>query len=73
VKWRPIVITGLAVAALAVLVIWLQHARLVGHWVQVHTGIVNEPGPITGSGLDSAPTLKSSAFSARSPRASTRW
>jgi hypothetical protein len=48
VKWRPIVVAGLAVAALAVLVIWLQHARLVGHWIQVHTGTVNEPGPYYG-------------------------
>jgi len=48
VKWRPIVIIGLAVAAAASLVIWLQHARLVGHWLQVHTGTVNEPGPYYG-------------------------
>ena len=38
-KWRPIVIACVAVAAVAVLVIWLQHLRLVGHWLQVHTGI----------------------------------
>jgi hypothetical protein len=48
VKWRPIVIAGLAVAAVAGLVIWLQHARLVGHWFQVHTGTINEPGPYYG-------------------------
>jgi hypothetical protein len=48
VKWRPVVIAGLAVVAAAVLVIWLQHLRLVGHWLQVHTGIVNEPGPYYG-------------------------
>jgi hypothetical protein len=48
VKWRPIVIAGLACGAVAVLVIWLQHARLVGHWLQIHTGIVNEPGPHYG-------------------------
>ncbi len=47
-KWRPIVIAGLAVAAVAGLIIWLQHARLVGHWVQVHTGTVNEAGPYYG-------------------------
>jgi hypothetical protein len=48
VKWRPIIIAGLAVAVVAGLVIWLQHARLVGHWVEVHTGTVNEPGPYYG-------------------------
>lgn len=47
-KWRPIVIAALAVAAVAGLIIWLQHARLVGHWLQVHTGTVNEPGPYYG-------------------------
>jgi hypothetical protein len=47
-KWRPVIIAGLAVAAVAGLIIWLQHARLVGHWVQVHTGTVNEPGPYYG-------------------------
>ena len=47
-KWRPVIIAGLAVATVAGLVIWLQHARLVGHWVQVHTGTVNEPGPYYG-------------------------
>ena len=47
-RWRPIVIAGLAVAAVAGLVIWLQHAQLVGHWLQIHTGTVNEPGPYYG-------------------------
>jgi hypothetical protein len=32
----------------AVLVVWVQHVRLVGHWLQVHTGTVNEPGPYYG-------------------------
>jgi len=48
VKWRPIAIAGLACAAAAVLVIWLQHVRPLGHWLQVHTGTVNEPGPYYG-------------------------
>jgi hypothetical protein len=44
VKWRPIVIAGLVCAVIAGLVIQLQHARLVGQWLQFHTGIVNESG-----------------------------
>jgi hypothetical protein len=48
VKWRPIVIAGLVCAAIAGLVIWLQYARLTGHWLQVHTGIVNETGVYYG-------------------------
>jgi hypothetical protein len=48
VKWRPIVIAGLVCVAIAGLVIWLQHARLMGHWLQVHTGTINESGPYYG-------------------------
>jgi hypothetical protein len=48
VKWRPIVIAGVTCGVIAGLAIWLQHARLVGHWVQIHTGIVNETGPYYG-------------------------
>jgi hypothetical protein len=47
-KWRPIMIVGLTFAAVAVIVIWLMHARQVGGWLQVHTGTVNEPGPYYG-------------------------
>ena len=46
-RWRPILITGLVCAAVAGLAIWL-HAALVGHWLQVHTGIINESGPYYG-------------------------
>jgi hypothetical protein len=48
VKWRPIVIVLAACAVVVGLGIWLQHARLVGHWLQVHEGIVNESGPYYG-------------------------
>jgi hypothetical protein len=48
VKWRAILIAGLVCAALVGLAIWLQYARLVGHWLQIHTGTVNEPGPYYG-------------------------
>ena len=47
-KWRLIGIAVLVCAALAGLVLWLQHARLMGHWLQIHTGTVNEPGPYYG-------------------------
>ena len=47
-KWRPIVIVLAACAVVVGLGIWLQHLRLVGHWLQVHTGTVNEPGPYYG-------------------------
>ena len=47
-KWRPIITVGLVCAAAAGVVLWVIHARLVGHWFQVHTGIVDETGPYYG-------------------------
>ena len=47
-KWRPIITVGLITAAVAGVAIWVIHARVVGHWLQVHTGTVNEPGPYYG-------------------------
>ena len=47
-KWRPIVIAGLVCAAAAGMALWVIHARLFGHWLEVHTGTVNEPGPYYG-------------------------
>jgi hypothetical protein len=48
VKWRPILTAGLICAAAAGIALWVIHARLVGHWIEVHTGTVNEPGPYYG-------------------------
>jgi len=48
VRWRPIITVGLISAAVAGLAFWVIHGRLVGHWLQVHTGTVNEPGPYYG-------------------------
>jgi len=48
VKGRPIITTGLICAAVVGVALWVIHARLVGHWVEVHTGTVNEPGPYYG-------------------------
>jgi hypothetical protein len=48
VKWRPIVTAGLICAAAAGVALWVIHARLVGHWLQVHTGTINETGPYYG-------------------------
>jgi hypothetical protein len=48
VKWRHIITVGLICAAVAGVALWVIHARLVGHWLQVHTGTVDEPGPYYG-------------------------
>jgi hypothetical protein len=47
-RWRPILIAGLVCGAVAGIVFWLEHARAVGHWLQVHEGIINEAGPYYG-------------------------
>jgi hypothetical protein len=47
-KWRQIIVGGLVCAAVAGVILWVLHARLVGHWLQVHTGTVNEGGPYYG-------------------------
>jgi hypothetical protein len=47
-KWRPIITVDLVCAAAAGVALWVIHARLVGHWLQVHTGTINETGPYYG-------------------------
>ena len=47
-KPRPVAIVTLICAAVVVLAVWIAHGRLFGHWLQVHTGVVNEPGPYYG-------------------------
>jgi len=46
--WRPIVAAGLIGAAVVGMAFWVIHGRLVGHWLEIHTGTVNEPGPYYG-------------------------
>jgi hypothetical protein len=48
-KWRTTLITAGVICAVAVgVALWVIHARLVGHWLQVHTGTINETGPYYG-------------------------
>jgi hypothetical protein len=37
-----IVVAGIWVAAIAA---WILNAHIVNHWLAIHTGTVNEPGP----------------------------
>jgi len=48
VKWRPMIIVGLICAASAVIVLWVLDAPQFNHWLGVHTGTLNEPGPYYG-------------------------
>jgi hypothetical protein len=54
-KWRLIIAAGLICAASAVIVLWVTNAPQAGHWLQVHTGTINEAGPYYGfwSGIGS--------------------
>ena len=47
-KWRSLMVGNLVCVALAGVVLCVLHARVTGHWLQVHTGTVNEPGPYYG-------------------------
>jgi len=47
-KWRLIAVIGLSCAASAVIVLWVLHAPQFNHWLGVHTGTLNEPGPYYG-------------------------
>jgi hypothetical protein len=48
-KWRATIITvSLTCAATAGITLWAIHAGLIGHWLAVHTGTVNETGPYYG-------------------------
>ncbi|HYV78590.1 MAG TPA: hypothetical protein VE979_10720 [Streptosporangiaceae bacterium] len=47
-RWRPIIVAALVCAASAAIALWVLHAPLFGHWLQVRTGTVNEPGPYYG-------------------------
>ena len=47
-KSRLTIATLIAVAAAVGLVLWLFNAGFVNHWLAVHTGTVNEPGPYYG-------------------------
>jgi hypothetical protein len=49
VQRRLIVIASLGgLAVLVIAVFWVVHARQVDHWLGVHTGTINEPGPYYG-------------------------
>ena len=47
-KWRLILAVGLACAASAAIVLWVLNASQFGHWLQLHTGTINESGPYYG-------------------------
>jgi hypothetical protein len=47
-KWRLMIAVALACAVSAAIVLWVLNASQLGHWLAVHTGTVNEPGPYYG-------------------------
>jgi hypothetical protein len=46
--WRVTMLTTLLLAAAVASVFWVLNAGPVDHWLAVHTGTVNEPGPNYG-------------------------
>jgi hypothetical protein len=48
VTWRLTMFTAVLLAAAVASVLWVLNAGPVDHWLAVHTGTVNEPGPYYG-------------------------
>jgi hypothetical protein len=46
-RWRLIIAAALACAASAAIAFWVGAPQF-GHWLQVHTGTIDEPGPYYG-------------------------
>jgi hypothetical protein len=46
--WRLTMLTALLLAAAVASVFWVLNAGPIDHWLAVHTGTVNEPGPYYG-------------------------
>jgi hypothetical protein len=47
-RWRLAAVVALPVIVTAGVVAWILHAQFVNHWLAVHTGTINEPGPYDG-------------------------
>jgi len=47
-RWRLFLLIALLCAIPVVVALWAANAHVVNHWLLVHTGTVNEPGPFYG-------------------------
>ena len=47
-RWRLIAVAALLCAASVAIAFWALYAPQFGHWLQVHTGTINESGPYYG-------------------------
>jgi hypothetical protein len=47
-RWRIIAVCALPGAIAVAIAVWVVNAHSVNHWLAVHTGTVNEPGPYYG-------------------------
>jgi len=47
-RWRLIALVGLLALLAVGIASWVLRASVVNHWLAVHTGTVNEPGPYYG-------------------------
>jgi hypothetical protein len=48
VRWQLLAIVGFALLLTVGIVAWVLNGRSVNHWLGVHTGTLNEPGPYYG-------------------------
>jgi hypothetical protein len=47
-RWQLVVLGAAVVLAVVGIALWIVRASVVNHWLAVHTGTVNEPGPYYG-------------------------
>jgi len=47
-KWPLVIAAAVVCAAAAAIALWVTDAPLLGHWLQIHTGTINESGPYYG-------------------------
>jgi hypothetical protein len=47
-RWRLVALVVVSALVAAGIVSWVLRANVVNHWLAVHTGTVNEPGPYYG-------------------------
>jgi hypothetical protein len=47
-RWRLFGLVGISVLVVLGIISWVLRAGVVNHWLAVHTGTVNEPGPYYG-------------------------
>lgn len=47
-RWRLMAVYALPAITAVLIIVWVLNAHVFNHWLAVHTGTINEPGPYYG-------------------------